>query len=233
MASAPPPDRQFRFASRRDCLRQAPLRDDEPKPGSRMHPRLKCIAVDRSDHIDGMPDIRISSAPPDCFARRRAGTGQMRPSSQREHCPCHNDKNEHPGQCSGKTTAPARAVRIYSSVCMHIPRPSGTAGIGKVSRRRLKIRGDTFVLPVAVPRRFRALRTLELFCRLLGAGLGGFPARFGFGERALGRRRQLLARFGRWGRGRPRSIVRHLRVSSHRSNPRSVQTLRIKIAPEL
>src|SRR5229473_5252814 len=79
----------------------------------------------------------------------------------------------------------------------HVYRSSGSGGA-----RRLKIRCDSLVLPVAVPRGFRALRTLELFCRRLNVGLGGFSARFGFGERALGRRRERLAWFGRCGRGR-------------------------------
>ena len=66
--------------------------------------------------------------------------------------------------------------------------------------RSLKIRSDAFALPIAIPGRFRTLRSLELLLMRRGAGLGGLSAGIGLGERALGGGRQLLA-FRGW-RGR-------------------------------
>src|SRR4030088_3049132 len=58
---------------------------------------------------------------------------------------------------------------------------------------RLKIRGDAFVFPVAIAGWFRTLRALKFFRRRLGVCLGGFSPRLGFSERALWRRRGVLA----------------------------------------
>ena len=66
---------------------------------------------------------------------------------------------------------------------------SGQPGKARAS----KIRGDAVPLPVAIAGRFRALRTLKLLLLRGGAGIGGLAARLGFGERALGGWRQLLA----------------------------------------
>jgi hypothetical protein len=60
-----------------------------------------------------------------------------------------------------------------------------------------EIRRDTFVLPVAVTCRFRPFRALIFFRGRLGVRRGGLPTRFGFGERALCRRRQRLSCRGR------------------------------------
>jgi hypothetical protein len=65
-------------------------------------------------------------------------------------------------------------------------------------------RRPAFVFPVAVARRFRAFRALELLGRLLSVRLGGLPARFRLRERALGRwcqRLVLRRRFSRTGGG--------------------------------
>src|SRR6266851_3011380 len=111
--------------------------------------------------------------------------------------------SEGPGPESRDTKSRAHRAAFRLRNHMFIDR------VGNGGARRLKIRGDAFVLPVTVARGFRSLRTLELFCRWLNVGLGGFSARFGFGERALGRRRERLAWFGRCGRGRTWSIVCH------------------------
>jgi hypothetical protein len=60
-----------------------------------------------------------------------------------------------------------------------------------------EIRRDTFVFPVAVTCRFRPFRALIFFRGRLGVRRGGLPTRFGFGERALCRRRQRLSCRGR------------------------------------
>src|SRR6266849_1217699 len=104
--------------------------------------------------------------------------------------------SEGPGPESRDTKSRAHRAAFCLRNHMFIDR------VGNRGARSSKIRGDALVLPVAVPRGFRALRTLELFCRRLNVGLGGFSARFGFGECALGRRRERLARFSRRGRRR-------------------------------
>src|SRR5713101_7079367 len=104
--------------------------------------------------------------------------------------------SEGPGPESRDTKSRAHRAAFCLRNHMFIDR------VGNRGARSSKIRGDALVLPVAVPHGFRALRTLELFCRRLNVGLGGFSARFGFGERALGRRRERLAWLGRCGRGR-------------------------------
>src|SRR5258708_24653073 len=61
------------------------------------------------------------------------------------------------------------------------------------SEIRSEIRGDALVLPIAVPRGFRTLRTLKLLRHWPRTGFRGLPARFGLGKRALRSRRQRLA----------------------------------------
>src|SRR5665647_181680 len=76
-----------------------------------------------------------------------------------------------------------------------------------------EIRGDALGLPVAITGRFRTLRALELLRRRFGLRRGSLPAHLGFGERALRRRRQLLAWSSRRGGRGQCGIVGHLSVS--------------------
>jgi len=106
-----------------DAAQANPCRQLEP--GRQMHPRLESIAIDRSDDIDWVPDIRISRALPDHFAvpRRCVEAGAANaPNAQRQHCPCHDRNNEQPGQGRRKPAAPVGSVSIYSPVWVHIPK---------------------------------------------------------------------------------------------------------------
>jgi hypothetical protein len=51
----------------------------------------------------------------------------------------------------------------------------------------LKIDGDAFFLPVAIPRWIQAVAATEFLGRVLGCGLGFGTALCGFGQSPLGR----------------------------------------------
>src|SRR5216684_3646746 len=107
-----------------------------------------------------------------------------------------------PGMTGQDTkAAQQRGFFICTIICWAPEPPSASP--------RSKIRGDALVLPVAVPRRFRALRALKLLDRRLGVRLGSFSARFGLRKRALCRRRELLAFPTRFVRCRQWSIFAH------------------------
>jgi hypothetical protein len=72
-----------------------------------------------------------------------------------------------------------------------------------------KIRGDALGLPIAIARRFRTFRALELLLARCGVGFGGFSSRLGFGERALRCRRKWLSCCS----GRRRKIIGHRALS--------------------
>src|SRR5260370_10610557 len=72
-----------------------------------------------------------------------------------------------------------------------------------------KLRGDALGLPIAIARRFRTFRALELLLARRGVGFSGFSPRLRFGERALRRRRQWLSCCC----GRRRKIIGHRAVS--------------------
>src|SRR6266403_5629848 len=95
---------------------------------------------------------------------------------------------------------PRFLVRSFSLAPRNDPQESEKPRRYAAFYLRSKIRGDAFVLPVAIAGRFRSLRTLKLFCQRPSICFRCFPARFGLGERALCRRRQLLAFRRRCGR---------------------------------
>jgi hypothetical protein len=68
-------------------------------------------------------------------------------------------------------------------------------GFNRVLTRpdRSEIGGDALGLPVAVAGRLGSLRSLQLLRPRLGLRRSGLPARLGFGQRALGCRRERLA----------------------------------------
>ena len=88
--------------------------------------------------------------------------------------------------------------------------------------RALEIRGDALVLPIAIAGRLRPLRALELLGRRLGVCRGGLPARFGFGERALGRRRERFA-FRRDAVGDGSSVIAGFPICRTRSLTRALR----------
>src|ERR1700679_4343367 len=107
--------------------------------------------------------------------------------------------------CTGESpSAPPwwfRADLLISSANAKAPASSGAFCVGR-NDTGLEIRGDAFVFPVAIARRFRALLPLELFGFGPGVGFGGRgTTRFGLGERTLRFRRQRLASRRRLGRG--------------------------------
>ena len=149
------------------------------------------------DHIDGVAHVGTSGALPDHLGvARRLAVGRIRkqpvhPVPHRQHRHGGDGDNEHPGQGRRKPAAPTAASYKYLFSRMgtypELRAESGQSGKALAS----KIRGDAFALPVAIAGRFRALRTLKLLLLRGGAGIGGFAARLGFGERTLGGRRQL------------------------------------------
>ena len=88
-----------------------------------------------------------------------------------------------------------------------------------------KIRGDTLVLPIAISGRLRTLLTPGFLGRRLGIRRRGLPSRFGFGERALGRRCQGLSFRYRCGRRWPCGIVGHRKNSSAQFNGLGIQMM--------
>ena len=108
--------------------------------GRQMHPRLKRVAIDGADHVDGTMLGEVAGMPPDRleFLRPAVIPGrqrQMQPLPHRQHGPRHDAEHENPRQERRKTGAEAErefpCARSAAVRCLISQRTSPEAGLSR------------------------------------------------------------------------------------------------------